>query len=61
MKKQDMSVLSQLKIDLRNRTSMYENQKKRVLELSLEIKKYKEEGIQKDEQLKIQEETIIRQ
>ena len=56
-----MSVLSQLKIDLRNRTSMYENQKKRVLELSLEIKKYKEEGIQKDEQIKIQEEIIIRQ
>jgi transposase len=58
MKKQDMSELSQVKIDLRNRTSMYENQKKRVWILSLEMKHLKETERQKDELLKTLKETI---
>ena len=61
MKKQDMSELSQVKIDLRNRTNMYENKKKRVIILSLEIKRLKEAERKKDELLKIQKETITRQ
>lgn len=61
MKKKDMSELAQIKVDLRNRTTMYENQKRRVLELSSLITKFKEEGDKKDELLQIQKETIIRQ
>ena len=61
MKKKDMSELAQIKIDLRNRTSMYENQKKRVIELSDEIKRLKVCETEKDELLQIQKETIIRQ
>lgn len=56
-----MSELAQVKIDLRNRTSMYENQKKRVLELSDEIKRLKTCEKEKNELLQIQKETIIRQ
>ncbi len=61
MKKKDMSELAQVKIDLRNRTSMYENQKKRVLELSDEIKRLKTCEKEKNELLQVQKETIIRQ
>ncbi len=42
MKKKDMSEINQLKVDLRNKTSMYENQKKVNIELKKEIEKWKE-------------------
>ena len=44
MKKIDMSEINQLKIDLRNKTSMYENQKKLNNELKDEIKILKAEN-----------------
>lgn len=37
MKKKDMSEINQLKIDLRNKTSMYENQKKANIKLKEEV------------------------
>lgn len=48
MKKKDMSEINQLKIDLRNKTSMYENQKKLNIELKDEIKELKKESLEKD-------------
>ena len=44
MKKSDMSEINQLKVDLRNKTSMYENQKKVNTELKKEIKELKKEN-----------------
>ncbi|MDP2396151.1 MAG: hypothetical protein Q8M44_04705 [bacterium] len=43
-----MSEINQLKIDLRNKTSMYENQKKLNIELKDEIKELKKESLEKD-------------
>lgn len=49
MKKIDMSEINQLKVDLRNKTSMYENQKKINIELKEEIKELKKEILEKDD------------
>jgi predicted RNase H-like nuclease (RuvC/YqgF family) len=44
MKKKHMSEINQLKVDLRNKTLMYENQKKVNIELKEEIKELKKEN-----------------
>lgn len=44
MKKKDMSEINQLKIDLRNKNSMYENQKNLNIKLKKEVKELKAEN-----------------
>jgi len=52
MKKAEMSEINQLKVDLRNKTAMYENQKQVSINLRKEVKRLKEENKKKDEIIK---------
>lgn len=60
MKKIEMSQLNQTKIDLRNKNSMYENAKEKVILLQKEIKNLKEENTQYLQIIDSQKEDIER-
>ncbi|MBT3464037.1 hypothetical protein HN451_03550 [archaeon] len=60
MKKKDMSELSQLKQDIRNLKTTYNNQKNRALKFEKLYKEEKQKNLEKDkiiEELKQKEET----